>query len=230
VSTLRVFSTLALQGCLGDVMAAFTADTGCSVDAIYAPTRLLQDRIAGGDRPDVALLTAEAATELHAAGRLSGPPVAVAVSSIGIAVAAGQATAGIGSIEALTAFLREVPSIAYSRSGASGIFFADLLDRLGLRALVDAKAVVVASGFTGERVVSGEVVCAVQQISELLFVEGIGPVAALPDEAQSRAVFSAVVLAERATRDAAALVGFLTGPGMRTILRSWGLAGVGLAE
>jgi hypothetical protein len=55
-------------------------------------------------------------------------------------------------------------------------------------------------------------------------------VAALPDEAQSRAVFSAVVLAERATRDAAALVGFLTGPGMRTILRSWGLAGVGLAE
>ncbi|GJD48544.1 Aconitate isomerase [Methylobacterium crusticola] len=220
---LAVHSTLALAGVVGALRGPFEAASGLVLTVAFAPTALLMERIAAGERPDLALLTAEAAAELDARGLLRGAPRPLVRSSLGIAAAPGGSAPEIGSLPALVRFLRAAPSIAYSRSGASGRFFAALLDRLALRAVVDAKAVIVPSGFTAERVVSGEAAYAVQQVSELLFVPGIGPVAPLPEEAQSRAVFAAALLPGPRAREAEALVAHLTHPDRAGVLAAWGL-------
>src|SRR4051812_34939713 len=59
----------------------------------------------------------------------------------------------------------EAESIAYSKIGASGVFFADLIQRLGIAKDVNAKAQIIPSGFTAELVASGEAELAVQQAS-----------------------------------------------------------------
>ena len=61
-------------------------------------------------------------------------------------------------------------SVAYSRIGASGILFAQLIERMGIAAEINARATIIPSGFTAERLVSGEADLAVQQISELKLV------------------------------------------------------------
>ena len=71
-------------------------------------------------------------------------------SFVGMAVKAGAAKPNIATVEAFTATLRSARSIAYSRAGASGLFFAGLLQRLGMTEEINAKATIVPQGFTGE--------------------------------------------------------------------------------
>ena len=92
---------------------------------------------------------------------------------------------------ALRGTLLAARSVAYSRLGASGVYFAQLIVRMGIADEINAKATVVEQGFTAERLVSGEADLAVQQISELMAVEGVDILGKLPPEANTGAVFSA---------------------------------------
>ena len=109
----------------------------------------------------------------------------VALSFVGIAVKAGAPKPDISSLATFKAALLAARSVAYSKIGASGLFFAGLIERLGIAAEVNAKAVIVPSGFTAERLTSGEADLAVQQISELMVVPGIEVVGLLPAEIQT---------------------------------------------
>jgi molybdate transport system substrate-binding protein len=82
-------------------------------------------------------------------------------------------------------------SVAYSRLGASGIFFAQLIAGMGIASEVNARASIVPQGFTAERLLSGEADLAVQQISELKQVAGTDIVGPIPLHLQDPAVFSA---------------------------------------
>ena len=109
------------------------------------------------------------------------------------------------TVDALRATLLAAPSLAYSRAGASGIFFAGLIGRLGIAAEIEAKATVIPQGFTAALAASGEVALAVQQVSELLAVDGVDIVGRLPEGANVGAVFSAGVFAAARPGSEAAL-------------------------
>ena len=134
---------------------------------------------------------------------------------------AGGPKPDIGSVEALKATLLAARCVAYSKIGASGIYFAALLQRLGIAEQVNASALVVPSGFTAEGLVSGEADLAVQQISELLVVSGIDVVGPLPPEVQTVATFSGGLLTDRP--EAAALLTFLASAEAASALRASGL-------
>jgi molybdate transport system substrate-binding protein len=88
--------------------------------------------------------------------------------------------------------------------------------------------VIVASGFTAERVASGEADLAVQQVSELLVVPGIEVVGPLPRDVQTVATFSAGVLAAAADSGAAGeFLRFLASPAVAPALRRAGLEPAG---
>jgi molybdate transport system substrate-binding protein len=184
-------STLALAGLLREAAPAIEATLGAALEVVLAPTRTLEGRIRAGERADAAVLTAEAIAALSAEGVLDGMTArALAHSRVGLAVKAGARHPDISSVEALRRLLLAVPSLCYSRAGASGIFFAGLIESLGIAAEVNAKAIVIPQGFTAERLVTGEAAIAFQQVSELMEVPGIEVVGALPDGAQTVAVFS----------------------------------------
>ena len=121
--TLKVFSTLAVQGALPALAARYEQSAGTSIAIEFAPTNGLLARIAAGEVADIAILTRAAVDDLAAKGVLIPNSVAdVAVSLVGVAVKAGAAKPDIRSVEALKATLLAANSIAYSKIGASGVF------------------------------------------------------------------------------------------------------------
>ena len=124
----------------------------------------------------------------------------------------------------LRATLLAARSVAYSRIGASGILFAQLIERMGISAEINARATVIPSGFTAERLLTGEADLAVQQISELKQVAGIEVVGPIPHELQTPAIFSAGrMVASAKAAQADRLLRFLASPEVAPVLRESGL-------
>jgi molybdate transport system substrate-binding protein len=222
---LRVLSTLALKGAVHGLAGQYQAAGGAPVDADFAPTLALLDRLRSGETADVVILTREGLAELAREGRVVAEScVDLARSYVGIAVKAGAARPDISTGPALRTALVGARSVAYSRLGASGILFAQLIERLGIAAEINARATVIPQGFTAERLVSGEADLAVQQISELKQVAGIEVVGPIPYELQTPAVFSAGRMApSQKAAQADHLLRFLASPEVAPVLRESGL-------
>jgi molybdate transport system substrate-binding protein len=221
----RVLSTLALKGAVHNLAGPFEAACGIRIDADFAPTLALLDRLRGGEGVDVVILTREGLDEVAREGCVVAHScVDLAKSYVGIAVKAGTVHPDITTEAALRSALLGARAVAYSRIGASGILFAQLIEQLGIAAEINARAVIIPSGFTAERLVSGEADLAVQQISELKQVSGIEVVGPIPHELQTPAVFSAGRMAASDNADQAdRLLHYLASPQVAPVLRESGL-------
>ncbi|MBR0780265.1 substrate-binding domain-containing protein [Bradyrhizobium iriomotense] len=224
-NTVRMLSTLGLMGAMRSLSSAFEAASGIHVDADFAPTLALLKRLRAGEAADLVILTREGLDEMIGEGRVVAEGAAdLARSFVGIAVRAGQPHPDIGSEAALRQTLLAAGSVAYSRLGASGVYFAQLIVRMGIAAEINAKATIVEQGFTAERLASGEADLAVQQISELKQVGGIEVIGPVPLELQTPAVFSAGRMANAENAVAAdRLLRFLSSPEVVPVLRQSGL-------
>ena len=224
-NVVRLLSTLALMGAVRSLAGRYQAEKGTRIDADFAPTLGLLDRLRGGEAADVVILTREGLDELASEGIVvADSRVDLARSYVGIAVKAGADHPDIATESALRATLLGARSVAYSRIGASGIFFAQLIERMGIASEVNAKARIIPSGFTAERLVTGDADLAVQQISELKQVAGVEIVGPIPLDMQSPAVFSAGRLAaSKRVVQADELLKYLASPEAAPVLRASGL-------
>ncbi|WP_342722305.1 substrate-binding domain-containing protein [Bradyrhizobium sp. B097] len=221
----RVLSTLALKGAVARLAAAYHAASGVRIDADFAPTLALLERLRGGEAADLVILTREGLDEMIGEGRVARESVVdLARSYVGVAVKAGAAHPDIASEAALRAALLGARAVAYSRLGASGILFAQLIVRLGIADAINARAVIIPAGFTAERLVTGEADLAIQQISELKQIDGIEIVGPIPLGLQTPAVFSAGRMVD-SRRAAAAdhLLRYLASADVAPVLRETGL-------
>lgn len=223
-NVVRLLSTLALKGAVGHLAGRYQAATGMRIDADFAPTLGLLKRLREGETADVVILTREGLEELVKEGSMTAAScLDLARSYVGIAVKAGAGHPDIATEAALCATLLAARSVAYSRIGASGIFFAQLIERLGIASEINAKATVT-SGFTAERLITGEADLAVQQISELKQVAGIDVLGPIPRELQTAAVFSAgAMVASPRAAQAEQLLRYLASPEVAPVLRDSGL-------
>ena len=223
-NVIRLLSTLALKGAVERLAGQYQAATGAKLDADYAPTVGLLKRLREGEKADVLILTREGLDELIGEGAVvAASKVDLARSYVGLAVKAGQPHPDISTEAALRKTLLAARSVAYSKIGASGIYFAELIQRLGLAAEINAKATVTA-GFTAERLITGEADLAVQQISELKQVAGIEVVGPIPHQLQTAAIFTAGRMASSAkAAQADALLKYLASAEVAPMLRQSGL-------
>ena len=224
-NVVRVFSTLALKGAISSLAGRFEAESGVRIDADFAPTLALLERLRGGEDVDVVILTKEALDDLAAKGAVVADSCAdPARSFVGIAVKQGADHPDIATEPALRATLLGARSVAYSRIGASGILFAQLIERLEIASQINARATIIPSGFTAERLVNGEADLAVQQISELKLVAGIEVVGPIPHHLQTPAVFSAGRLAaSKRVEPSDRLLRYLASTEVAPVLRESGL-------
>lgn len=222
---MKLLSTLGVIGVLRGAKEKCETAVGDAIEASYDPTQIMLQRIRAGERADAAILTTEGIDVLTNEGILvAGSRIDLARSLVGLAVRAGAPKPDISSVEALVRALLSAKSVVYSRKGQSGIFFAGLIERLGIADEVNKRAIIVESGTTGDVVARGEADLAVQQVSELMIVPGLDIVGALPAEIQDDLVFAgAVFKGAHRPQEAAKLLRVLTSPSLADLYRDKGL-------
>jgi molybdate transport system substrate-binding protein len=179
-----VLSTLALKGVLEKLQPP-------GYELRFDSTQAILKRMAGGERADVLVLTAEAMQDLQAKGSVAQVRP-LGSSGVSLAVRKGAPRPDIGSQEALVRALLAARSVGHSRTGASGIYFSGVLDRLGVAGKLQ-KRVIVEQGPVGLAIARGEVELGAQMTCELAPVAGIDIVGPLPAPLQSFTHFSAGV-------------------------------------
>lgn len=222
---LLLFSSNSTRAVLAELLPQFERATGTRVATSFDPALVMLKRIDAGETADLAVL-GQAAVDALAASRKIIPESrrTLARCGVGVGVRAGAPKPDVSSTAALKAALLAAKSIAHTTSGASGIHFSGVVERLGIADEVRAKAVTNQGGLIGELVARGEAELAIQQIPELLAVPGVELVGPLPQELQSISVVTAGIFA--GTQHAAAarsLIDFLATPPAMRVFRAKGL-------
>ena len=148
-------------------------------------------KMAAGESYDLVMISSTELDELIRQGKIvSGSRVDLAKSGIGVAVRAGAPQPDISSGDALKKTLLAAKTVGYT-SGPSGVYMAQLVERMGIAADVKAKFRSVPSGGT-DRHHRRERRCGIgfQQVSELVHIPGIDYIGPLPAEVQRITVFS----------------------------------------
>jgi molybdate transport system substrate-binding protein len=192
--TLRVLSSLALKGLLESLPAG-------RLELRFDATQAILPLVRSGEKADLLILTQEAMDELQADGTVARAWL-LAGSGVGVAVRAGAPRPDIASVASLREALLAADSVAHSKVGASGIYFAALLERMGIADRLK-KRVVIEKGPVGLAVAAGEAELGVQQLCELAPVPGIDIVGPLPGPLQKLTYFSAGIPAAAVNRDGA---------------------------
>lgn len=157
-----------------------------------------------GEPTDILVVISDSMDALCLEGRVDpASRIDVVESRLGVAVAADASHRHIDTQEAFTCTLLVARSVAYSASGASGLYFKGLIDRLGITDALNAKATIIPAGFTAETLLDGRADLAFQQMSELMVVPGISIVVRFPDAVQQVSTLSAAISAKCINRSAA---------------------------
>lgn len=216
MASVAVLSSLALKGVLEEFKPSFERSLGTPLELRFDATQAILGRLKSGEQADLLILTAESMQNLEVKQARN-----LGSSGVGIAVRAGAPKPDIGSVEALKRALTAARSVAHSKVGASGIYFAELLGRLNITL---QKRIVVEKGPVGLVVASGEAEIGVQQLCELAPVRGIDIVGPLPDAVQRVTHFAAGIPTNATNpQGAVALLELLRSEAARAAMRKGGL-------
>jgi len=200
MAELTVYSSIGMRSAAEQLFRKFEKENSCPLAVTWGTAPMLVARIEAGETADVLILSRAGIDTLHKQGKIAaGSGVTLAGSGVAIAVKAGAPKPDISTPQALKATLLKARSIAYSEpsaGGASGVYFAKLLERMGIAEQMKPKTKFPpAGGFSGELLLTGEAELAVQQKPELLHVAGIEIVGFLPGDLNVVTEFAAGIMA-----------------------------------
>ena len=225
---IKLLASAGLKAAYLELLPQFERESGHKVAAEWSSSPVIRKRIEAGEEADVVIvanvLGRSLAEELTKQGKIAGAPVVFAKSGVGVAVRAGAPEPDISSADALKTSLLQAKTITYS-AGASGVYIASMLQKLGIYDQVKAKAVAVKpSEPVGEVVARGDAEIGFHQVSELLPVKGIRYLGPLPADIQNITVYSGGIHSgTKAEAAAKALVAFLSTPSAMQSLGKHGL-------
>jgi molybdate transport system substrate-binding protein len=225
MAELKLFATNAVRSVLAELVPPFERASGHKVSISYNTTAQTLGLIKNGETADMVIATAAGIDEMTNLGKVTpGSRTDLASSGIGVAVRAGAPRPDISSVDAFKRALLDAKSVTYTSSGLSGVYFARLIERLGIAEQVEAKARIKPGGLIAEAVVAGEADLAVQMVSELLSVPGAELVGPLPAELNQVTVFSAGILTgTKQSEVAKSLIQHLTTPAAVRVIGTKGL-------
>jgi molybdate transport system substrate-binding protein len=224
LAEIKVISGGAMRRFLTEAVPLFEAASGSKVAIRFGLTREMKAAIEAGAEFDIALLPRSAIDELVQAGKIvAGTATDIVRSLVGLMVRAGAIEPDIGSVEAFKSVLRRAKAISYSK-GPSGLYVAELLERLGLATEMKDKTVFAIGRPVGEVIASGEAEIGMQQIIENQPVKGAHLVGPLPSELTNYVMYSAGFAPNAIDSTAArAFIEFLASPEAVRIIRAKGM-------
>jgi molybdate transport system substrate-binding protein len=224
---IKVMASVALKSTLDDLAAKFESTGAGKVTMVYGLAAQLKQRVSDGEADDVAILIRPMMDDLLKQAKLApGSLTNVGGTPVAIAIRAGAPKPDIGSVDALKHTLIAAKSISYSdpaKGGASGVYFAKVVDQLGLTDELKAKTILVPGAQAPELVAKGEAELGVAQGSEIIPVAGAQVLGPLPGNLGSVTLFTAGIAAASKAPDAAkAFIKFITGPDAASVLKAKG--------
>ena len=192
---LKVMTSNALRTVFGELVPAFERAHGIRIAATYDPAKRVQMRLAAGETADVAVSNLPAIERMINEGILDAASRReFAQYGIAIAIKAGAPKPDLSTVEAFKRTLLAARSVACTIDGASGMYFAQLIQQLGIADAVNAKASRQPGGLCAEQLLDGRADIAIQQVPELLAAgRGIEIAGMFPAELQKMSVLSAGV-------------------------------------
>ena len=219
-----VLASMGVVSGVRDVASAFERATGHKVIVSFEAGPSLMQKINSNAPADVVTHYPEIIDDLVKQGKVVGSRVDFARAGVGVAVKAGAPKPDISTPEAFRRAMLAAKSLAYARTGASGIIAAKLMERLGLSEQLKDKTKLVDGVPVAEIVARGEAEIGMQQINVILPVAGADYVGPLPAELQGYVDFAIGVLAVSKERDAAQeLVKFMSSPEAAPLIRKSGM-------
>jgi len=222
---IKVLASNGVKSALEELAPAFERDTGNKLVIAFGLAAALKRQIEAGEAFDVAILTSAGIEDLAKQGKIDGASRApIARSGVGIGIKKGGPRPDIGTAEAFKRTMLSAKSITWAKEGQSGIYFAGLLEKIGIAEQMKPKVVPAASGVeVGKLVAGGQVELGVILVNELMAAPGVEVLGPLPAELQNYTVFHAGVGAGSKDSSAAkALIKFLTAPSAGAVFKAKG--------
>jgi len=223
---ITVLCSNGLRAVLTETAPQFEHASGNQLAIGYSVSAELKKRIESRERFDVAIVTPAIVDALIAQGAIvANTRTAIARSGFGIGVRRGTKKPDLHSVDALKAALLSAKSIAFAKEGAGGLFFTELVDRLGLTGRLAGKFRPTVTGTdVSQAVAGGDAELGVQPISEILFVPGVELAGSFPASVQGYSVMVAGISTASEHADAArALIAYLTSTAVEPVLKMRGM-------
>ena len=225
---IKLLCAVALQPAMVVLIPDFEKSSGHKVTIAYGTAGAVVDRVQKGEAADIVISSVPLIDQLQAQGRVvASSRVNIAKVGVGVFVRKGAAKPDISSPDAFTRSMLAARSIAYpdpAGGGASGIYVASLLERLGIAVAMQPKTKLLPpSEVLYASVASGDVEIGFNQISEILAQSTIELVGPLPAPIQNYTQFAPGIVTDSSQADAGrALVTFLASPASQTVLKAKG--------
>ena len=222
---LHVMSGNGMSASFGELIPQFERAHHCAVALHFEPAQVLLRDIKAGQTADLGILGTGVMNQVVALGKINPDSVKVLTrNGIGVGVIKGAPKPDLSSVESFKRALLNARSVAYTTEGASGIYFASLIEKLGIGEQIKAKAKTRSGGLIAEFVVSGDAEIAVQQIPEILAVSGVDYAGPLPTDIQSMSVNAGGIFIDSPQPQLAqALLDFLQSPAASQVFKARGL-------
>ena len=213
-----VMSSGSAEPGLDVVAAVFTKATGTPVKIVYNNSV--------EDFDVVVASTGLLERKLRPSGAVAGPGELIGSMGLGVGIAAGRRRPDLATVDTLAASIRAADSIVITENHSSGLYVEELLERIGMRADVEARVVRRPNGpGVMDRLLEGHGDdLGFLSVNEFhTYAErGIEFIGTLPEAVQLRRDFFAVAASDTPRRGpAGAFVHFCGGPG-RSIMQTHG--------
>jgi molybdate transport system substrate-binding protein len=225
---IKVMSAGAVEGPVTELAPEFTRASGCEVELHFNTVGANRDRFVGGERTDVIILSFPAIEALDKEGRfVPGSRADLGRASCGVAVRDGMLMPDISTVEKFTRMLKNAGSIAANdpaHGGSSGIYFVDLLKRMGLYDEVSPKLVLCKTGRDcALALLRLKAEIGVTFTSEFIAVPGTRVVGAFPAEIAYVNGYAGAIPKDAAVEQAGAFLQYLTSAAGKERFKSFGL-------
>jgi molybdate transport system substrate-binding protein len=227
---IKVLTTGAFKQVVVALVPEFEKATGHKVVVDNGTVGQLQKRVDDGEAFDVLVLSPKGIEDYIKSGKIvAGSNVNLAKVGVGVMVKDGAPKPDISSVEAFKQALLKAKSVGYidpASGGSSGIYVANLLDRLGIAEQIKPKAKLQQGGHVSDLVKAGEAEIGIHQNSEIVGQAGVTLVGPLPREIQNYTIYVAGVSSAAKQAEAAkAFIKVLTGPSAAAVLKAKGMEG-----
>jgi len=224
---IKVLPLVALPAALVDLAPDYEQRTGNKLSFGYGLSAELKKRVSDGEAADLIILTRPMMEDLQHQGKVAtGSLVDLVGTPVAVVARAGVPKPDISSVDALKRTLLAARSIVYAdpaKGGLSGVYFAKVIDRLGIADQLKNKTILVPGAQAPEVVAKGEAELGVAHGSEIVPVAGTQLVGPLPGEFASTTVFTGGIGAASKSPEATkTLIPFLTGPDAISRLKTKG--------